>query len=79
MTLIIDKPMFTLRRLLTNVKDKDEPEDRSGAVYNIKCSNCQVTYNGETGRNLRWVVPVFRFLTAHNFVKKEQKVRPGPL
>ena len=34
-------PMFSLRRLLTNVKDKDEPEDRPGAVYKIKCSDCQ--------------------------------------
>ena len=44
--------MFTLRRLLTNVKDKDKPEDRPGAVYKIKCSDCQATYIGETGRNL---------------------------
>ena len=44
--------MFTLRRLLTNVKDKDEPEDRPGAVYEIKCSDCQATFLGETGRNL---------------------------
>ena len=44
--------MFTLRRLLTNAKDKDEPEDRLGAVYKIKCSDCQATYIGETGRNL---------------------------
>ena len=43
---------FTLRRLLTNVKDKDEHEDRPGAVYKIKCSNCQATYIGETGRKL---------------------------
>ena len=28
--------MFTLRHLLTNVKDKDEPEDRPGAVYKVK-------------------------------------------
>ena len=33
---IAHKPMFTLRRLLTNVKDKDEPEERPGAVYKIK-------------------------------------------
>ena len=33
---VAHKPMFTLRRLLTNVKDKDEPEDRPGAVYKIK-------------------------------------------
>ena len=41
---VVHKPMFTLRRLLTNVKDKDEPEDRPGAVYKIKCSDCQATY-----------------------------------
>ena len=44
--------MFTLRRLLTNVKDKDEPEGRPEAVYKIKCSDCQATFIGETGRNL---------------------------
>ena len=44
--------MFTLRRLLTNIKDKDEPIGRPGAVCNIKCSNCQATYIGETSRNL---------------------------
>ena len=41
-----------LRRLLTNVKDKDKPEDRQGAVYKIKCCDCQASYIGETGRNL---------------------------
>ena len=40
------------RALLTNVTDKHEPEDRPGAVYKIKCSNCQDTYIGETGRNI---------------------------
>jgi len=29
-----------------------EPNDRQGAVYKIKCSNCQASYIGETGRNL---------------------------
>ena len=29
--------MFPLGRLLTNVKHKDKPEDRPGAVYKIKC------------------------------------------
>ena len=47
---VAHKPMFTLRRLLTNVKDK--PEDRPGADYKIKCSDCQATCIGETGRNL---------------------------
>ena len=32
---VAQKPITTLRRLLTNVKDKDKPEDRQGAVYKI--------------------------------------------
>ena len=36
--------MTTLRRLLSNVKDKDKPEDRQGAVYKVKCCDCQATY-----------------------------------
>ena len=35
----------TLRRLVINVKDNDKPEDRQGAVYKIKCCDCQVNYN----------------------------------
>ena len=49
---VAHKPITTLRQLLTNVKDKDEPSDRQGAVYKIKCCYCQATYIGETGRNL---------------------------
>ena len=42
----------TLRQLLTNVKVKDEPRNRQGAVYKISCSDCHASYIGETGRNL---------------------------
>ena len=49
---VAHKSITTLRRLLTNVKDKDKPEDRQGAVYKIKCCDCQASYIGETGRNL---------------------------
>ena len=49
---VAHKPITTLRQLLMNVKDKDEPSDRRGAVYKIKCCDCQATYIGETGRNL---------------------------
>ena len=41
---VAHKPITTLRRLLTNVKDKDKPEDRQGAVYKIKCCDCQASY-----------------------------------
>ena len=34
---VAHKPITSLPRLLTNVKDKDRPEDRQGAVYKIKC------------------------------------------
>ena len=49
---VAHKPTTTLRQLLTNVKDRDEPNKRQGAVYKIKCSDCQASYIGETGRNL---------------------------
>ena len=49
---VAQKPISTIRRLLTNVKGKDKPENRQGAVYKIKCCDCQAPYIGETGRNL---------------------------
>ena len=49
---VAHKPITTLRRLLTDVKDKDKPEERQGAVQKIKCCDCQASYFGETGRNL---------------------------
>jgi len=45
-------PATTLRLLLTNVKDRDEPNNRQGAVYKFKSSDCQASFIGETGRNL---------------------------
>ena len=38
---VAHKPITTSQRLLTNVKDKDKPEDRQGAVDKIKCCDCQ--------------------------------------
>ena len=49
---VAHKPITTLRQLLNNVTDKDESNDRQGAVYKIKCCDCQASYIGETGRNL---------------------------
>ena len=50
---VAHKPITTLWRLLTNVKDKDKPEDRRGAIHKTKCCDCQASYIGETSRNLR--------------------------
>ena len=33
-------------------RTKTKPEDRQGAVYKIKCRDCQASYIGETDRNL---------------------------
>jgi len=52
---VAHKRMITLRRLLTNVRDKDELRDRPGALYKIKCSDCQATTDsltGQTGTNV---------------------------
>ena len=49
---VAHKPITTLRQLLTNVKDPNEPRNRQGAVYKINCSDWHASYIGETGRNL---------------------------
>ena len=49
---VAHKPITTLRQLLTNVKNKDEPRSRQGAVYKINCSDYHASYIDETGRNL---------------------------
>ena len=36
---VAHEPITTLRQLLTNVKDKDEPRNRQGTVYKINCSD----------------------------------------
>ena len=46
------KPFTTRRQLLTNVKEKDEPRYRQGAVYKINRSDYHASYIGETDRNL---------------------------
>ena len=38
------KPTTTLRHLLANVKDRDESNNREGAVYKIKCSDCHASH-----------------------------------
>ena len=51
-----NRSITTLRRLLTNVNEKDTPEDRQGVVYKIKCCDCQATCIGETSKNLSVMV-----------------------
>ena len=67
---VAHKPITTLRHLLTNVKDKDEPKNRQGAVYKIKCSNCQASYIGETGRNLKTRLTEHKRATRNGDVKQ---------
>ena len=39
---VAHKPITTLRQLLIDIKDRDEPRNRQGAVYEINCSDCHV-------------------------------------
>ena len=59
---IVISLITTLRRPHTNFKDKNRPEDRQGAVYKIKCCDCQATYIGETSRILWGCVRATRLL-----------------
>ena len=66
---VAHKPITTLRRLLTNVKDRDKLEDRQGAVYKIKCCDFQASlYIGEKCRNLS------TRLTEHKWVTRNGDV-----
>ena len=51
---IAHKPTRTLRHLLTNVKDKDDPKDRQGTVYRIRCNDCNGTYIEENWKNVNY-------------------------
>ena len=42
-TSVAHKPITTLQRLLTKVKDKDKPEGRQKAVCKVKCCDCQAS------------------------------------
>jgi len=33
--------------------DKQEEEEVTGCVYRVPCSNCEMSYTGETGRKFR--------------------------
>ena len=49
---VAHKPITILRRLLANVKDKDDSKDREGAVYKIARWDYKATCIGKTSRNL---------------------------
>ena len=44
------RPHKTLKQMLVHPKDKREPRDTSGVVYQIPCSDCSKVYTGETAR-----------------------------
>ena len=51
-TRVAYKSITTQCQSLTNVKDKDEPKNRQGAIYGINNSDCHASYIRETDRNL---------------------------
>ena len=63
------RPAHTLRKVLVHVKDSIPPEQRSGVVYRIPCSECPKEYIGQTGRSLmQWIKEHRRALTTGNCV-----------
>ena len=47
------KPIKNIRSIIVHPKDKIEKENKTGVVYQIPCTNCEKTYIGETGRDLK--------------------------
>ncbi|PFX24331.1 hypothetical protein AWC38_SpisGene11044 [Stylophora pistillata] len=74
---VAHKPITTLRQLLTNVKDKDEPRNRQGTIYKINCSDCQASYIGETGRNLTTRLTEHRRATRKDQTSCEAQIEKG--
>ena len=47
------KPIYKLGNILSSHKDRIDPFERQGAVYEIPCKNCNLVYVGETKRSFR--------------------------
>ena len=47
------RPYNITRQHLVHPKDKVTKEDKSGVIYQIKCGECEASYVGETGRQLK--------------------------
>ena len=81
---VAHKPITTLQRLLTNIKD--EPKDRQGVAYKTKYCDCRVTYIGETGRNLNTRITEHKRATKNddliillNTIQKQNTLLAGTL
>ena len=66
---VAHKSITTLWHILTNVKDKGQPWNGQEVLYRIKCTACQATCIGETGRNLN------TRLTQHKQATKNGDIR----
>ncbi|XP_076029797.1 uncharacterized protein LOC143018323 [Oratosquilla oratoria] len=49
---VAHKPANTLHGVLAKVKDTEEKENKTGAVYDIGCGNCGTRYIGEMSKKL---------------------------
>ena len=47
------KPHTTIRSILVAPKDKDNPKDKCGVVYQLTCHDCEASYIRETERALK--------------------------
>ena len=56
------KPMSWKWKIMDEVKDKEEKGQKAGVVYEIKCSDCEKCYIGETGTNADTKVKEHRVL-----------------
>ena len=61
------KPQTTLKNILTHVKDPVPPEEKTGVVYKVPCSDCQATYVGQTGRTLLHRIKEHKRALPHEF------------
>ena len=48
-----NKPSQSFKNQLYNVKDKNKPDENTEVVYKIECNDCDISYIGETKKQLK--------------------------
>ena len=54
------KPHTTIRSILVVPKDKDHPQDKCGAVYQLTCHDCEASYIGKTELALKHILKEYQ-------------------
>ena len=70
------EPITALQHILTDVKDKERPDEKQDVICKMICFDCQGIYIGETGRNLNIRLQSCNKPQRHNTDKPHTQTSP---